>query len=220
MHRLPPLKLWVLISIRVRCTTLQPGSHRPALGIRVVSPRLLVWYSWPLGFFYFSNKKIRGVTSTRLPDYLFAPGRFARKVSRFAPLNRYYDRWKLFRQFLGIIYLLVVCKKNNNSFMLVYFNYLCIKLYTKKIIIHSFWSTFVKDLKRNFSCKIYKKPHKNSKKPKGCFFIVSTQKCMKWLRCCTSAQITSHHTVCIVQRNFTHLIRCQTMKVNKEILHI
>ena len=30
--------------------------------------------------------------------------------------------------------------------------------------IHSFWSTFVKDLKQNFSCKIYKKPHKNSKK--------------------------------------------------------
>jgi hypothetical protein len=51
-----------------------------------------------------------------------------------------------------------------------------------------------------------------------CF--VPMQKCMKWLRCCTSVQITSHHTVCIVQRNFTHLIRCQTMKVNKEILHI
>jgi hypothetical protein len=42
------------------------------------------------------------------------------------------------------IYLLVVCKKNN----------------------HSFWSTtcMVKDLKWNFPCKSYKKPHKNSKK--------------------------------------------------------
>jgi hypothetical protein len=43
-------------------------------------------------------------------------------------------------------------------------------------IIHSFWSTFVKDLKRNFSCKINKKPHKNSKKVG---FFVPTQKCMK-----------------------------------------
>ena len=32
------------------------------------------------------------------------------------------------------------------------------------MIIHSFWSTFVQDLKRNCSCKIYKKTHKNSKK--------------------------------------------------------
>ena len=83
------------------------------------------------------------------------PGRFApitcsprvvspRKVSRFAPLNRYYiiiDE-VFFDNFLVIIYLLV-CKRNNN---------------------YSFWSTSVKDLKWNFSCKIYKKPHKNSKK--------------------------------------------------------
>ena len=51
---------------------------------------------------------------------------------------------------------------NNNSFILVYFNYLFSSCIQKKII-HSFWSTFVKDLKRNFSCKIYKKTHKNSK---------------------------------------------------------
>ena len=79
------------------------------------------------------------------------PGRFTpitcspRKVSRFASLNRYYiiiDE-VFFDNFLVIIYLLVVCKKN---------------------IIHSFWSTFVKDLKRNLSCKIYKKQHENSKK--------------------------------------------------------
>jgi hypothetical protein len=103
-------------------------------------------------------------------------GRFApitcspRKVSRFAPLNRYYiiiDEI-FFVNFLVIIYLLVVCKKK---------------------IIHSFWSTFVKDLKRNFSCKIYQKTHENSKKVG--FFFVPTQKCIKWLRCCTSAQITS-----------------------------
>ena len=49
------------------------------------------------------------------------------------------------------------------SFILVYFNYLFISCIQNKIIIHSFWSTFVRDLKRNFSCKIYKKPHKNSK---------------------------------------------------------
>jgi hypothetical protein len=61
------------------------------------------------------------------------PGRFApitcsprvvspRKVSQFAPLNRYYiiiDE-VFFDNFLVIIYLLV-CKRNNNSFILVYF---------------------------------------------------------------------------------------------------
>jgi hypothetical protein len=83
------------------------------------------------------------------------PGRFApitclpwvdspRKVSRFAPLNRYYiiiDEI-FFDNFLVIIYLLVVCKKNNNSFILVYFNYLFISCIQKKII-HSFWSTLI-----------------------------------------------------------------------------
>ena len=89
-----------------------------------------------------------------------------RKVSRFAPLNRYYiiiDE-VFFDNFWVIIYLLVVCKKKNNSFISVYFNYLFISCIQKIIIIHSFWFTFVKDLKRNFSFKIYKKPHKNSKK--------------------------------------------------------
>ena len=66
--------------------------------------------------------------------YFMNPGRFApitcsprvvfpRKVSRFAPLNRYYiiiDE-VFFDNFLVIIYLLVV--------------------HTKKISIHSFWST-------------------------------------------------------------------------------
>ena len=101
------------------------------------------------------------------------------KVSRFAPLNRYYiiiDE-VFFDNFFVIIYLLLVCKKKiNKSFILVYFNYLFISCIQKKMIIHSFWSTFVKDLKRNFSCKIYKKPHKNSKKV---FFFVPTQKCLK-----------------------------------------
>jgi hypothetical protein len=55
-------------------------------------------------------------------------------------------------------------QKNNNSFILIYFKYLFISCTYKKKIIHSFWSTFVKDLKRNFFGKIYKKPHKNSKK--------------------------------------------------------
>ena len=56
-------------------------------------------------------------------------GRFApitcspRKVNRFAPLNRYYiiiDE-VFFDNFLVIINLLVVCRKNKNSFILVYF---------------------------------------------------------------------------------------------------
>ena len=61
--------------------------------------------------------------------YKWNPGRFSpitcspRKVSRFAPLNRYYIIIVevFFDNFLLIIYLLVVCKKNNNSFILVYF---------------------------------------------------------------------------------------------------
>ena len=58
-----------------------------------------------------------------------------RKVSRFAPLNRYYiiiDE-VFFDNFWEIIYLLVVCKKNkNNSFILVYFKYLFISCTYKK----------------------------------------------------------------------------------------
>jgi hypothetical protein len=111
-------------------------------------------------------------------------GRFApitcspRKVSRFAPLNRYYiiiDE-VFFDNFLVIIYLLVVCKKNNNSFILVYFNYLFISCIQKKN--NSFMLVyFCQRSKRNCSCKINKKnPHKNSKKV---VFFVPTQKCMK-----------------------------------------
>ena len=56
-----------------------------------------------------------------------------RKVSRFAPLNRYYII--IDEDFFEIIYLLVVqnvCKKNNNSFILVYFKYLFISCTYKK----------------------------------------------------------------------------------------
>jgi hypothetical protein len=81
-----------------------------------------------------------------------------RKVNRFVPLNHYYiiiDE-VFFDNFLLIIYLLVVCKKiiihSFWSTLIIYLLVVC-----KKIIIHSFWSNFVKDLKRNFSCKIYKK---------------------------------------------------------------
>ena len=97
--------------------------------------------------------------------YFLNPGRFApitcsprvdspwvvspRKVSRFAPLNHYYiiKDEVFFDYFLEIIYLLVVCKKYNNSFILVYFKYLFISCTYKKKIILSFWSIFVKDLK-------------------------------------------------------------------------
>ena len=56
-----------------------------------------------------------------------------RKVSWFAPLNRYYIKIdEVFSDNFGvIIYLLVVCKKNNNSFILVYFNYLFISCIQK-----------------------------------------------------------------------------------------
>ena len=61
-------------------------------------------------------------------------------MSRFSPLNRYYiiiDE-VFFDNFLEIIYLLVVCKKNNNSFILVYFKYLFISCTYKKINNNSF----------------------------------------------------------------------------------
>ena len=65
-----------------------------------------------------------------------------KKVCQFAPLNRYYiiiDE-VFFDNCLVIIYLLIVCKKTNNSFILVYFNYLFITSCIQKKIIHSFWS--------------------------------------------------------------------------------
>jgi hypothetical protein len=111
-----------------------------------------------------------------------------RKVSRFAPLNRYYiiKDEVFFDYFLEIIYLLVVCKKYNNSFILVYFKYLFISCTYKKKIIQSFLSKISSE---TFLAKFTKTTHKNSQKVG--FFFVPTQKCMKWLRCCTSAQITS-----------------------------
>ena len=92
-----------------------------------------------------------------------------RKVSRFAPLNRYYiiKDEVFFDYFLEIIYLLVVCKKNN-TFILVYF---CQRSQMK---------LFLQNLQKQHTRTV-----------KRLFFFVPTQKCMKWLRCCTSAQITS-----------------------------
>jgi hypothetical protein len=131
------------------------------------------------------------------------PGRFApitclpwvdspRKVSRFAPLNRYYiiiDEI-FFDNFLEIIYLLVVCKKNNNSFILVYFKYLFISCTYKKnnnsfILVYFCQRSQVKLFLQNLQNQ-----HTRTVKRLG-FLFVPTQKCMKWLRCCTSAQITS-----------------------------
>ena len=98
------------------------------------------------------------------------PGRFApiiclprvvlpRKVSRFAPLNHYniiIDEI-FFDNFLEIIYLLVVCKKNNNSFILVYF---CQRSQVK---------LFLQNLQNQ---------HTRTVKRLG-FLFVPTQKCMK-----------------------------------------
>ena len=118
------------------------------------------------------------------PDYLFAPG-------RFAPLNHYYiiiDE-VFFNNFLVIIYLLhvVVCKKNNNSFILVYFNYLFISCIQKKN--NSFILVY---FCQRSQAKLFLWITKNhTRTVKRLVFFVPTQKCMKWLRCCTSAQITS-----------------------------
>jgi hypothetical protein len=78
--------------------------------------------------------------------------------------------FRYLKQFFLVIYLLVVCKKNNNSFILVYFNYL------SKISSETFLAKFTKNHTRTV---------------KRLVFFVPTQKCMKWLRCCTIVQITS-----------------------------
>jgi hypothetical protein len=91
-------------------------------------PKWMNFFEYNLKFYYtriFESGSFR-------PDYLFV---LPRKVSRFAPLNRYYiiiDE-VFFDNLLVIIYLLA-CKKNNNSFILVYFKYLFISCtYIKKI---------------------------------------------------------------------------------------
>ena len=128
--------------------------------------------------------------------YLFTnPGRFApitcsprvdspwvvspRKVSRFAPLNRYYiiKDEIFFDYFLEIIYLLVVCKKYNNSFILVYFKYLFISCTYKKnnnsfILVYFCQISQVKLFLQNLQ-----KQH--TRKVKRLVFFVPTQKCMK-----------------------------------------
>ena len=131
------------------------------------------------------------------------PGRFApitcsprvvspRKWSRFAPLNRYYiiKDEVFFDYFWEIIYLLVVSKKYNNSFILVYFKYLFISCTYKKnnnsfILVYFCQRSQVKLFLQNLQNQ-----HTRTVKRLG-FLFVPTQKCMKWLRCCTSAQITS-----------------------------
>ena len=77
-----------------------------------------------------------------------------RKVSRFAPLNRYYiiKDEVFFDYFLEIIYLLVVCKKYNNSFILVYFKYLFISCtYKKKQPFYCSCVVFCKFCKKSFT---------------------------------------------------------------------
>ena len=83
-----------------------------------------------------TNRRIR-VLSPRLPvrpgsirPGSFRPGKWVDSP----PLNRYYiiiDE-VFFDNFWEIIYLLVVCKKNNNSFIFVYFKYLFISCTYKK----------------------------------------------------------------------------------------
>ena len=61
-----------------------------------------------------------------------------------------------FDNFLEIIYLLVVCKKNNNSFILVYFKYLFISCTYKKNNNSFILVYFCQRSQVKFSCKIYK----------------------------------------------------------------
>ena len=98
----------------------------------------------------------------------FRPGKWVDSP----PLNRYYIILDevFFDNFLEIIYLLVVCKKNNNSFILVYF---CQRSQVK-LFLQNLQKQHARTVKRLW------------------FFFVPTQKCMKWLRCCTSAQITNY----------------------------
>jgi hypothetical protein len=107
------------------------------------------------------------------------------------------------------IYLLV-CKKKIHSFILVYFKYLFISCAYKKnnsfILVYfcqrsqaklslqnlqkttqANWLTFRSETTRIPRNAI----DPDLSKQRHGWSIVPTQKCMKWLRCCTSAQITS-----------------------------
>ena len=128
--------------------------------------------------------KIRGQHRATLQNYrirVVSPWVVSpRKVSRFAPLNRYYiiKDEVFFDYFLEIIYLLVVCKKTNNSFILVYFKYLFISCTYKKnnnsfILVYFCQRSQVKLFLQNLQ-----KQHTRTVK-RLVFFFVPTQKCMK-----------------------------------------
>jgi hypothetical protein len=93
---------------------------------------------------FYSVSRIRVVSPRVDSPCVVSP----RKVSRFAPLNRYYILIDevFFDKFLEIIYLLVVCKNNNNSFILFYFKYLFIScLLFSKLSSETFLAEFTKN---------------------------------------------------------------------------
>ena len=124
------------------------------------------------------RERVRDFTITFALYVKKNPGRFA--PGRFAPLNRYniiIDEI-FFDNFWEIIYLLVVCKKNNNSFILVYFKYLFISCTYKKnnnsfILVYFCQRSQVKLFLQNLQNQ-----HTRTVKRLG-FLFVPTQKCMK-----------------------------------------
>jgi hypothetical protein len=115
----------------------------------------ILFYLCPSKIFFVAFFSVT-VDGRNLIYSVFGPVRF------LLPVCRIHSFWSTLN-----IYLLVVhTKKNNNSFILVYF---CQRSQVK---------LFLQNLqKTTITVKM--------------FFFVPTQKCMKWLRCCTSAQITS-----------------------------
>ena len=139
-----------------------------------------------------------------------------REMSRFSPLNRYYiivddvffDNFfgnysfiscmifgkRLLRAYAVLFYyvpnqnkvlLFLFLYEEKNSFILVYFSYLFISCIQKKSFILVY---FCQRSQAKLFLQNFQKNHIRTVKRLG--FFAPTQKCMNWLRCCTSAQIT------------------------------
>ena len=120
-------------------------------------------------FSYFNSDTNSHLSSRVCDSNEFSP----RKVSRFAPFNRYYiiiDE-VFFDNFLVFIYQLYAKKIIIHSFWSTLFIY-CIQ----KIIIHSFWFTLSKISSETFLAK-FTKNHTWTVKSQKVVFFVPTQKC-------------------------------------------
>jgi hypothetical protein len=141
------------------------SSSIPMCELKYIMSFIIVLFIWPMkdAMLELRNKSWKPECAGSFNMDWWNPGRFApitcsprvdspwvvspRKVSRFAPLNRYYIIIEeiFFDNFLEIIYLLVVCKKNNNSFILVYF---CCQRSQVKLFLQNLQKQHTRTVKR------------------------------------------------------------------------